>query len=345
MDIAVDERLAFASTLPATCYTDPRVQDEERGKVFGRTWQLVGRAADVAEAGQYFSTVVAGEPVVVVRGEEGRLRALSNVCRHRAGPVTRGAGICRGGRLRCGYHGWSYGLDGQLQATPEFEGVECFRKDEVRLPEFRVATWLGLVFVQLDAAAPALAAVRAEVDTKVAGRGLAEMQFAHRKEWEIACNWKTYVDNYLEAYHLPVVHPGLMQSLDYANYSTTIGAGHSLQRSPLRGTSDERDEALYFWIYPNLMINVYPDNYSTNLILPIAPERTLTIFEWYFRDPEATRVASTVGFSDEIQREDIAVCEAVQRGLRSRTYERGRYSVKRESGVHHFHRLFADAMR
>jgi len=181
------------------------------------------------------------------------------------------------------------------------------------------------------------------------------MRSAARKDWTVECNWKVYVDNYLEGYHIPIVHPSLFRELDYARYATETRRLHSIQHAPVRASapgklrSGEGEEAEYYWIFPNLMLNVYPDNFSTNVILPLGPERTVTIFEWFFRDPDdpAVRriVEDTVAFSDEIQLEDVAICEAVQRGLRSRTYDRGRYSVRRENGVHHFHRLYAAAMR
>jgi len=180
------------------------------------------------------------------------------------------------------------------------------------------------------------------------------MRLAHRKEWEVACNWKVYVDNYLEGYHIPIVHPGLMKEIDYARYETDTRQIYSIQHSPIKKTPEGKlrggsgDEAMFFWIYPNLMLNVYPDNFSTNRIVPLSHDRTLTLFDWYFREPESSAtkrlVEETVVFSDEIQREDIGICEAVQRGLKSRTYDRGRYSVLRENGVHHFHRLYAAAM-
>jgi choline monooxygenase len=180
---------------------------------------------------------------------------------------------------------------------------------------------------------------------------------AARKDWTIQCNWKVYVDNYLEGYHIPIVHPGLMQELDYARYHTETKGMYSVQHAPLkesprgrlRREKDAPPEAEYFWIFPNLMLNVYPDNFSTNLIIPISHDRTLTIFEWFFPDPNGPGVRETlrqtIEFSDEIQREGIAICEAVQRGLRSRTYQKGRYSVRRESGLHHFHGLLARSLR
>jgi choline monooxygenase len=325
MDFAFERRLELASTLPSWWYVRPEVLELEKQRIFSRTWQLVGRLDQVSRPGDFLTATIADEPVLVVRDAVGRLHSLSNVCRHRAGPVASGSGNCRA--FRCGYHGWTYSLEGRLIATPEFDRVEGFEKAEQRLPPFRVDTWQGHIFVNLD------------------------------REAYLKCNWKTYVDNYLEGYHVPVVHPELNRELDYASYRTETSRYHSLQYSPIRpGTSnrlgarpeDGSAEALYFWLFPNLMLNVYPDNYSTNLIVPLEPEKTLTVFEWFFRAPEEPqvkdRIRRAIEFSDEIQREDIAICEAVQRGLRSRTYVSGRYSVRRESGVHHFHGLLAEFM-
>jgi choline monooxygenase len=355
-EIRVDERLSHAATIPSWCYTDPATVAAEREKIFARTWQLVGREDQVASPGSYFTAEVAAEPLVVVRGTDGWLKALSNVCRHRAGPVVKGEGSC--GAFRCGYHGWSYALDGRLVNTPEFDGVEEFEKESVRLPEFRIETWLGLVFVNLDDGATPLVESLEDLPAELESHGLSEMRLAARKDWTVECNWKVYVDNYLEGYHIPIVHPGLMKELDYARYETETRRSYSLQRSPIKKRDDSKlrrdrryddGDALYYWIYPNLMLNVYPDNYSTNLIVPLSLDRTLTVFEWFLRDPDRPEVRETirqtVEFSDEIQREDIAICEAVQKGLGSRTYETGRFSVRRESGVHHFHRLYAADVR
>ena len=354
-DIRVDERLSRAATIPSWCYTDESALAGERDRIFARTWQLVGREEQLASSGSYFTAEVAGEPLLIVRGNDGQARALSNVCRHRAGPVAKGEGSC--GAFRCGYHGWSYGLDGRLANTPEFDGVEDFERSAVRLPEFRLETWLGLVFVNLDGSAPPLQETLGDLPARLAARGLAEMKLAARKDWEIDCNWKVYVDNYLEGYHIPIVHPGLMKEIDYAQYQTQTSGCWSLQHSPIKrreGAKLRRDpyatesDAEYYWVYPNLMLNVYPDNFSTNLILPLSLRRTLTVFEWFFRDPERPALQETlrqtIDFSDEIQREDVAICEAVQKGLESRTYDVGRFSVRRESGVHHFHRLYAQAL-
>ncbi|HEX8069242.1 MAG TPA: SRPBCC family protein [Pyrinomonadaceae bacterium] len=352
-----DARLAHAATPPAAWYTDPRALSAEQARVFGRTWQLVGRVEQVAEPGQYFTTTIAGEPVIVARGADEQLRAFSNVCRHRAGPVAEACG--RRKSFQCGYHGWTYALDGRLNGTPEFDGVAAFAKEAHALPAFKVETWGALVFVNLDADAAPLMDTLEDIPARLAGAGdLSTMRLAARKEWTVECNWKVYVDNYLEGYHIPVVHPALNRELDYARYRTETRRFYSIQHAPPRAATATRlpagagasaDAAQYFWLFPNLMLNVYADNYSTNLIVPLGPERTLTVFEWYFGAPDSdetrARVAEVVRFSDEIQLEDIRICEAVQRGLRSRTYGRGRYSVRRENGVHHFHGLLAACLR
>jgi choline monooxygenase len=355
-DYVFDSRLERASTLPARCYFQPEFLLCEQRQVFSNTWQLVGRSEKVSRPGEYFTCSVAGEPIIVVRGADDKLRALSNVCRHRAGPVASGEGARRA--FQCGYHGWTYDLNGHLIATREFEGVEGFSPAENCLPEFRAEVWNSLVFVNLDRNSVSLEIYLDDLPQRLEHRELGRMRFAARKDWEINCNWKVYVDNYLEGYHIPVVHPSLNREIDYSRYRTETRRNYSIQHSPIRADRAERlriddnsdsNEAQFFWIFPNLMLNVYPDNYSTNLIVPLGPERTLTIFEWYFLEPEREEVQenlrATISFSDEIQLEDIAICEAVQRGLHSATYVNGRYCVKRENGVHHFHGLLAERLK
>jgi choline monooxygenase len=351
MDYIFDDHLARAATLPSRWYTDPRILEQEKASVFYRTWQLVARSDQLSAPGDYVTAMVAGESIIVARGADEKLRAFTNVCRHRAGPVAEGCGNRK--VFQCGYHGWTYTLEGRLHRTPEFDGVEQFAKEDNCLPELRVETWGALVFVNLDPVCPPLAETLEDIPTRLAHLDLSSMRFAARKDWYVDCNWKTYVDNYLEGYHIPIVHPSLNRELDYGEYRTETRLNYSIQHAPIKRTvagrlrqGEGEGEAQYFWVFPNLMLNVYPDNYSTNLIVQLGPERTLTVFEWYFLDPEREdvqeKLKETIAFSDEIQLEDIAICEAVQRGLRSKFYDRGRYSVKRENGLHHFHGLLSD---
>lgn len=347
--------LSHARTIPGRWYTDAAILEAERDKIFWRTWQPVAHAAAVAEPSSYTSAEILGEPIAIARDKQGMLRAFSNVCRHRAASIINGSG--KGAALRCPYHGWTYALDGRLLSTPEFEGVEEFDKANVCLPPIRCEVWGPYVFVNLDANAVPLAEVLGEIPPEIARLGcpIENMAFSERRDYEIGCNWKVYVDNYLEGYHLPSAHPSLFRELDYAQYRVNTFRYYSSQFAPIRAKAadpktgsaktprryefgDANQGALYFWIFPNLMLNVYPDNMSANIILPIGHGRTLTIFEWFGYAGSAV-APDTIAFSDEIQQEDIGICEAVQRGLQSRTYSQGRFSVKRENGVHHFHLL------
>src|SRR5437762_4123505 len=204
-----DPRLSFASTIPSSYYTEAVTLAAENRNIFGRSWQLVGHAEKVQDAGAFFTADVAGEPLLIVRGADGELRALSNVCRHRAGPVAKGEG--KRPVLQCGYHGWTYGLDGHLLKTPEMEGIAGFDKSSCALPQFRIESWLGLLFVNLDCDAAPLAETYGDMYAEMNARVAEGFRFAARKDWELDCNWKVYVDNYLDGYHIPIVHPSLFR--------------------------------------------------------------------------------------------------------------------------------------
>jgi choline monooxygenase len=343
--------LARGWTLPARYYTDPAVLARERDRVFARTWQPVGRLELLHRPCDYLTGEIAGEPVVIVRDGGGGLRGFYNVCRHRAGSVAEGCG--RRQTLQCSYHGWTYALDGRLVAAPEFEGVCDFDPADFGLKPVRVDAWGPFVFANLDGHAPPLADVLGLIPAETAPFRPAEYTFVERRDYALACNWKAYVDNYLEGYHVPVAHPALFRELDYANYRVETFRFYSKQHAPIRpaqGAAAGRrygdaagSQALYYWVFPNWMVNVYPDNLQLNVVIPLAADRTLTVFEWY-APPGADRaaVADSIAFGDQVQREDVALCEAVQRRLGSRAYDRGRFSVARENGVHHFQGLVAE---
>lgn len=345
-DYTPEPDLSKAATLPARWYIDPKFLELEKEKIFWRTWQPAGFTHQVPTVGDFMASDIAGEPIVITRDVTGKLRALSNVCRHRASTIATGHGSCSA--LRCPYHGWTYGLDGSLLGQPEFEGVQNWNRTSISLPSYPVDTWGPFVFVKLDSQFPALSEYLGDIPRKITGLGcdLTKLRYYGRRDYVIDCNWKVYIDNYLEGYHVPAAHPGLLRELDYKNYRVDTYPYYSSHYAPLRpadGTERryvEAGTALYYWIFPNFMLNIYPDNLSSNIIVPLGQDRTLTIFEWFFypgADPQVP--LKTISFSDEIQQEDIRVCEAVQRGLRSRTYRCGRFSVKRENGVHHFHLL------
>jgi choline monooxygenase len=348
--------LEEAYTIPAAWYVDERVDALERERVFGRNWIAVGHAGQVAEAGQFFTLTLAGEPLVVVRGSDGELRAFYNVCRHHAAAVaTAPCGTAQ--HLRCPYHGWTYGLDGTLKGAPEFAGVCNFDREKNGLVPLRVAAWEQFVFVTLSWEAPALTEYLADLPARVAPLGLRNIHFFERRSYTLACNWKVYVDNYLDGgYHVPHLHKGLNSVLDYKEYTIENSDHYSLQSSPMVASEEHTtfsatrtgDRAYYYWLYPNFMINIYEGVMDTNLVLPLAPDKCLVQFDFYFGDISQDRKqynADSVAVSERVQDEDVDICESVQRGLRSRAYGAGRLSVRREAGEHLFHRLLAKDLK
>jgi len=377
LHLDVNQQIECAHTLASRFYTDSAILEIEKEKIFRRTWQLIGTLdhpcgevtsgdgktvqKTISDAETFFTTEVAGEPLLIVRDKQGALRAFSNVCRHRAGPIALGSG-CKN-VMRCQYHGWTYTLDGKLIGTPDVEGVEFFDRSTMGMFPVRLETWEKFIFVNFDrphsdGKTESLSSVLGEIPEQARGFEFAGLQSAERRDYVINCNWKVYVDNYLEGYHIPIAHPGLMREIDYAHYRTDTYRYYSQQFAPIRAMKAEDagnrfyapgtglQQALYFWIFPNLMLNIYPDNISTNIIVPLSADKTLTIFEWFFHDADQTktraRIERAIAFSDEVQQEDIMLCENVQKGLHSSTYDRGRYSVKRENGVHHFHMLLSE---
>lgn len=351
-----DAPLEEAYTIPAPWYLDARVEVAEREYVFGRNWIAVGRLDQVAEAGQFFTVEIAGEPLVIVRGADGVLRAFYNVCRHHAAAVANvPCGTVQ--HLRCPYHGWTYGLDGALKGAPEFAGVCNFDRAANGLVPVRVGVWEQFVFVTLDAEAPELLASLGSLPSRVAPLGIGNLHFFARKTYTLKCNWKVYVDNYLDGgYHVPHLHKGLNSVLDYKEYTIENSARYSLQSSPMVSSQEHEsfaatrtgDRAYYYWLYPNFMINIYEGVMDTNLVLPLATDRCLVQFDFYFADASDAAQednAKSVAVSDRIQDEDVDICESVQRGLHSRAYGAGRLSVRRECGEHLFHRLLAGDLR
>jgi choline monooxygenase len=365
----IEADIQKAWTLPSFVYTDAAVFAQEKSRIFARTWQVVGHASQVSNPGDYFTTDLLGEPLLLVRGSDQRLRGFYNVCRHRAGPAAEGCGSRK--LLRCGYHGWTYGLDGSLIRATEMDGVEGFRPEDFALVPVRTEEWFHLVFVNLDPNARPLVESLGALPAQTGKYPFAAMTRCARRTYEMKCNWKTYVDNYLEGYHLPSVHPGLNRELDYNAYRVephlTAGdhsgegepsGGYVRQFSPIRGAQpgdpsprrySQTGEDLstdYFWVFPNWMLNCYPDNVSLNIVLPLEAERSLAIFEWYLpeKDHAAPAAEAAVDFSHQIQLEDVAICEVVQKNLKSRSYCRGRFSASQEKGVHAFHRMYSGCM-
>ncbi|MGH8060648.1 MAG: aromatic ring-hydroxylating oxygenase subunit alpha [Pseudoxanthomonas sp.] len=345
---AVDaaKELELASALPARYYFGEDMLAMEQRAVFARSWQLVAHHAQLAEPGDHVVERIGEVPVLVVRDQDGVLRAFPNVCRHRAGPLA----LCNGKgarALHCKYHGWTYTLEGQLRSAPEMQAAQDFKVEDIRLPPLRVHEWQGLVFVALDDSVPDFDDIYGGIIERIAPIDLSAMRYLRRDSYDIDCNWKVYIDNFLEGYHLPHVHPGLSKVLDYRAYDTELFPWYSLQNSPLRdsGGAYGEGEAFYYHVYPNVMLNIMPGRLQTNRILPLGSGRCRVEFDYYYAQDEQAmaRIAADQSFSDEVQAEDITICESVQKGLASGFYDAGRLCPKRESGVWHFQNLLRAA--
>jgi len=349
-----DDKAALpeASTIPGRWYVDARIAEVEAQTVFSKTWQMVGRSEQVEKQGQFVTANVAGEPIVVVRGNDGLLRGFYNVCRHHAAAVvTEPCG--QASILHCPYHGWNYGLDGSLKGMPEFDGVKNFERQQNGLVPVKAETWEKFVFVNLDPQAAPLHEFLGGLVKRVAPLGVSKLHYFDSRTYDIHCNWKVFVDNYLDGgYHVPHLHKGLNSVLDYKEYTIENEDRYCLQSSPMvAGKEDaatastrQGDRAWYFWQYPNLMINCYEGYMDTNLVLPVDVDHCRVIFDFYFGDISEARGQyneQSVAVGARVQEEDLSICEAVQRGLKSRAYGAGRLSVRREAGEHLFHRLLA----
>lgn len=345
--------LERSETIPSSWYTDARYHAFDQKAVFGKTWQYIGHETRLSKAGDYLSLQIAGHPVVVVRDKDGTLRGFYNVCRHRGGPLVMD-GCGHTNMLQCKYHGWTYRLDGSLRGVPRFDRVDLFDKRDYGLVPVHVATWQGLIFVHLDENPTVLLdEVLDGIEARVAPIRLENKIFHQRVTYEVDCNWKVYVDNYLEGYHIPLVHPDLCNLLDYRAYITETHRYYSLQYSPFRSEDNlyqaSDGEAFYYFVFPNIMLNILPGRLQMNAVLPLSSDRTQVLFDYYYDDVISKQALQTINddltFSDQVQHEDMEICEHVQRGLASRAYDQGRFSVECEAGVYHFQSLLKDTYR
>jgi choline monooxygenase len=318
----------------------------------------LGDRSPVAERGSVSPHVLLpgllDEPLLLARDAAGTLRCLSNVCTHRAKLLVDAPG--RTTQIRCGYHSRRFDLDGRLRFMPGMEGACDFPSDSDHLPQLALGQRFGQAFVSLHPAVP-LAQVLDDIETRMPGMAMADWVAdpARSRSFEFDAHWALYVENYLEGLHIPFLHPGLTQTLAPGGYRYELFAHANLQLAlardgesafePPPGHRDHglRVAAYYWWVFPNLMLNVYPWGLSLNLVQPLGPARTRVLFRSFVAD--ASRLDQGAGGAlDPVEMEDEAAVLSVQRGVRSRLYRPGRLSPQHERGVHHFHRLLAAAL-
>jgi choline monooxygenase len=320
-----------AETLPAAWYRDPVRWEAERRGVFGRAWQFLVHESVVAEPGAWAAETLASYPLMVVRGQDGVLRGFHNVCRHRAGPLTDGAAGRCDGLLTCRYHGWTYALDGRLRAARDFGPAAGFDPRDFSLFPIQVEIWRGLVFVNIDLEAQPLAGFVAPLEQRLAGRDWSGLSVALTRTHSMACNWKTYVENYLEGYHVPVMHPGLAREIDATRYAVTVDGHVVLHEAPLREETQVYD-GLWGWLWPNIAVNVYGHGLMLERMSPVG--HTHTRLDYIYLMPEGGVVPQdTVAMSDIVTAEDVWIVERVQENLNAGVYDTGRLSPRHEGAV------------
>lgn len=341
--------IARASTPPASWYVWPAFHTLERDTIFRKRWQVAARIEQLPTAGCFVAGRIAGLSFVVVRGEDGALRAFANSCRHKATEVCTGTGELT--HFTCPYHGWTYRLDGSLRTAPRIAGIEDFDREQMGLPALRVETFGPFVMICADPTEPPLYPGLSALASRLDATGWQHLRWHGRRIYDVDCNWKAYVDNYLDGgYHVAHMHPGLAEQLDLESYRTDVYDTYSIQTC--EPSARERDGrisggALYVWLYPNLMINRYGPCLDTNVVIPVSADRCQVIFDFWFdeRLKDAAWAEDSVINSERTQREDMDVSGRVQRGMETGTWLRGRYAPKVEVGIHHFHRLLARDLR
>jgi len=354
----IDEDIRRAATLPGEFYRDVEVYEALRERVFARSWQWVGHESDLAAESAKPIGLLTGcldVPLVLTRDHEGELRCLSNVCTHRGNLIATSPGGCK--TLRCRYHGRRFQLDGKFESMPEFEGALDFPTAADDLPQLPLESSLGFLFTAFEPTVP-LRSLVGELEAQIGHLPVAEARLdpERSRDYTVHANWALYLDNYLEGFHVPFVHPGLVEALDYESYRTELFPLASLQVGAPKGEgpllelrsgsapAGEQVAAAYFWLYPNTMFNVYPWGISVNVVQPLAIDRTRVSFYSYVWN-SAFLEAGAGAALDQVELEDEAVVEQVQRGIRSRLYQSGRYSPSRETAVHHFHRLLTSDLK
>lgn len=359
MDLTVHPDIREASTLPATFYKDPEMFARVRERIFARSWQFVGDLDDVKDPGSVRPfTLLEGfldEPMVATRDHDDRLNVLSNVCTHRGMQVAEGCGHER--FLRCRYHGRRFALDGSFQSMPEFETACNFPSPADDLPKVPFGTWGKFLFAGVYPEKTLEETLRPMTE-RMAWLPIHQYQFRpdRSRDYLVRANWALYIDNYLEGFHIPFVHSALNSVLDYGNYICEPFESGNLQLAhgnpgeevfnlpPSSPDYGKPISAYYFWFFPNIMFNFYPWGLSVNVVRPLGPDLMKVSFLCYMLDE--TRLGRGAGADlDRVEREDEVVVELVQRGVRSRLYDRGRFSPTREMNVHQFHRMLSAALQ
>ncbi len=350
-DINPDIRQAH--TLSSKFYTDERYFHESKEKNFARSWQFIGITDEISNLKSF--TMLKGfldEPILFSKDSVNNWQCLSNVCTHRGNILIENDCVQDG--IRCRYHGRRFALDGKFLSMPEFEGVKDFPSKKDNLTKIPFGVWRKFLFASINPSAM-FEIFTAEMRQKLAWFDFDKLQLVSARDYTIKAHWALYCENYLEGFHIPFVHQSLNETIDFGSYITETFRFSSLQTGIAKTNKDAFDlpanapdfgkniAAYYFFMFPNMMFNFYPWGLSVNIVKPINPEQTKVSFLTFVSDE--TKLEKGAGADlHKVELEDEAIVENVQKGIKSRFYESGRYSPNRETGTHHFHRLIAEFM-
>ncbi len=351
---------AGTKTLPARYYTDPAWFQRELERIHFDMWLCAGRTEQLPSQGSYFLRRVGTASVIVLRDDRGELAAFHNVCRHRGTVLIKDEGLCKepegklAGRIRCGYHAWTYGLDGRLVSAPHMDKVEGFREADYPLKRVAVATWDGHIFINLSERPSSFEKHLAGLPAKFRPWGMQELKLVERKVYHLKANWKLIVQNYSECLHCPIAHPQLQPQSHYMSgdnepaQPTYLGGRMDLRegvrtftldgsetRSCLAGLSKEDKRRVYFYaVLPNFLLSLHPDYMVTCTLWPLAADRTDIICEWHFHPQEIAKLdfspKGAIDFWDLTNRQDWELSDLAQQGISSPGYEPGPYSNREE---------------
>jgi choline monooxygenase len=343
-----------ASMPPASWYTDADIQKLERANIFQKSWWPIIKIDDFCQKNMYLTGHTNETPWLLIRNHQGELKAFFNVCRHKGREVTTGKGDCSSCELTCGYHGWKFHIDGQLKSAPKMGGIKNFNREEMGLVPMNVQEWGHWIFINPSKEKKNIECELEILDKQLSLRNWTKLQFHSQKSWTINCNWKVYIDNYLDGgYHIPLMHPSLDAQLDMESYKTVCFKSYSIQTSgPTKKNSQDLsynpqerigDGSIYAWIFPNFMVNLYGNCMDTNYVIPISEHQCQVFYEFYFtQEEEEEFIQNSIKQADITQVEDIEICESVQLGLNSGAYQPGRYAPLIEQGEYHFHQLLSE---
>jgi choline monooxygenase len=353
---SIDPNIAKAQTLDTSFYNDPLVFESAKEKLFAPSWQFIGNTDLVKEPGEVYPFTLLenylDEPLVLTRDKGHSVHLLSNVCTHRGNIVADKP--CKQTNLRCKYHGRLFHLNGQFVSMPEFKEVENFPSKADDLRQLSLLQWGKWLFSSLNNELSSDLFLKEMID-RVGWLPVNDFVFHPElsKDFMVKAHWALYCENYLEGFHIPFVHAGLNAVIDFGNYTTELFKYSNVQLGIAKDNENcfdlppsspdygKKVGAYYFFVFPNMMFNFYPWGLSVNIAKPVSIGETKVSFLTYIWKEDKLNTGAGSGL-DTVEMEDEEVVENVQKGIRSRFYKHGRYSVTKEQGTHHFHRIIAE---